>query len=45
LHGRYVCIARKPLCPACVLRDLCRYRPKTTEAEMPNLKQPVAPPP
>jgi endonuclease III len=29
LHGRYVCKARKPDCPACVVRDLCRYRAKT----------------
>jgi endonuclease III len=28
LHGRYVCIARKPLCGACVLVDLCPYEPK-----------------
>jgi endonuclease-3 len=29
LHGRYVCKARKPECWRCVVRDLCRYRPKT----------------
>ena len=29
LHGRYVCKARKPDCPQCVLRDLCRYPDKT----------------
>lgn len=29
LHGRYVCKARKPDCPNCVVRDLCRYRDKT----------------
>ncbi len=29
LHGRYVCIARKPGCPECVIRDLCEFRPKT----------------
>jgi endonuclease-3 len=29
LHGRYVCKARKPDCPACSLRDLCRYKAKT----------------
>jgi len=29
LHGRYVCKARKPDCPACVIRDLCEYRAKT----------------
>ena len=30
LHGRYVCKARKPDCPACVVRDLCAYKAKTT---------------
>ena len=29
LHGRYVCIARKPKCPQCLIRDLCEYRAKT----------------
>ncbi len=29
LHGRYVCMARKPLCGACVLVDLCPYEPKS----------------
>ncbi|KLD65307.1 endonuclease III [Dyella japonica] len=29
LHGRYVCKARKPDCPQCVIRDLCRYKDKT----------------
>ena len=30
LHGRYVCKARKPDCPACVVRDLCAFPDKTT---------------
>ena len=30
LHGRYTCKARKPNCPECIVRDLCRYRRKTT---------------
>ncbi len=30
LHGRHVCKARKPDCPACVVRDLCAYKAKTT---------------
>jgi endonuclease-3 len=30
LHGRYVCVARRPKCPECVVRDLCRYPAKTT---------------
>lgn len=29
LHGRYVCLARKPECPRCVIADLCLYQPKT----------------
>ena len=29
LHGRYVCKARKPDCPRCVIRDLCRFPDKT----------------
>jgi endonuclease-3 len=29
LHGRYVCKARKPDCPQCVVRDLCRFKSKS----------------
>jgi endonuclease III len=29
LHGRYVCTARKPRCPACIVSDLCAYVEKT----------------
>ncbi|HEV2321990.1 MAG TPA: endonuclease III [Gammaproteobacteria bacterium] len=29
LHGRYVCKARKPECPRCVIRDLCEFKQKT----------------
>ena len=29
LHGRYTCLARKPKCPACQIRDLCDYKAKT----------------
>ena len=29
LHGRYTCIARKPKCPECLIRDLCEFKPKT----------------
>jgi endonuclease III len=31
LHGRYVCLARKPGCPQCIIRDLCEFRPKTKD--------------
>jgi len=34
LHGRYVCIARKPKCPECLIRDLCEYRHKTVERDV-----------
>ncbi|MET1026671.1 MAG: endonuclease III [Dongiaceae bacterium] len=29
LHGRYVCKARKPDCPICVVRDICQFKAKT----------------
>jgi endonuclease-3 len=29
LHGRYVCVARKPRCPHCPVRDICRWPYKT----------------
>jgi endonuclease-3 len=29
LHGRYTCIARKPHCPTCLIRDLCQFKDKT----------------
>ena len=35
LHGRYVCKARTPDCPACTVRDLCRYKAKTTAEAAP----------
>ncbi|WP_136657838.1 endonuclease III [Nitratireductor sp. XY-223] len=31
LHGRYVCKARKPDCPACVVADLCKSKEKTCD--------------
>jgi endonuclease-3 len=39
LHGRYTCVARKPLCPVCVVRDLCRYKHKTKEPAIPPLRK------
>ena len=29
LHGRYICTARSPRCPSCIINDLCEYRKKT----------------
>jgi endonuclease-3 len=31
LHGRYVCLARKPDCPRCLIRDLCEFKGKTKD--------------
>jgi len=31
LHGRYVCMARRPKCAQCLIRDLCEFRGKTRE--------------
>jgi endonuclease-3 len=41
LHGRYTCVARKPLCPTCVVRDLCNFPDKTKElsVEKPKLRK------
>ncbi len=39
LHGRYVCTARKPACPSCIIRDLCEYRHKTP-AKKPTRRKP-----
>ena len=31
LHGRYVCLARKPRCGACIIEDLCEYKHKVED--------------
>lgn len=41
LHGRYVCKARKPDCPVCVIADICKSREKTTDVPAPLV--PIAP--
>lgn len=33
LHGRYVCVARRPDCPNCLIADICRYPDKTPAAD------------
>ena len=38
LHGRYTCVARKPKCPQCIIRDLCEFKHKTTEADFADRK-------
>jgi len=39
LHGRYVCTARKPRCPDCLIRDLCAYPDKTPPADAPAMAE------
>ncbi|MBU1223311.1 MAG: endonuclease III [Gammaproteobacteria bacterium] len=39
LHGRYVCQARKPKCPECIIADLCEYKDKTPSAPEGNKKR------
>jgi endonuclease III len=36
LHGRYVCVARRPHCPGCPVRDICRYPDKTPPGPAPR---------
>src|SRR5215213_2548127 len=36
LHGRYTCIARRPLCETCIINDLCRWPEKTVTLEPPR---------
>ena len=42
LHGRYVCTARLPACPKCIIRDICEYPDKTAPKELPASDAPVA---
>ena len=41
LHGRYVCTARAPKCPTCIIRDLCEYKHKTKAAPRPARRLPL----
>jgi endonuclease-3 len=34
LHGRYTCVARKPKCPGCPVRELCPHKPKTRPEDL-----------
>ena len=38
LHGRYVCVARAPKCPSCVVRELCRFPDKTKPASQKEIR-------
>jgi endonuclease-3 len=42
LHGRYVCTARLPACPKCIIKDLCEYRDKTPPKQIKQSAAPVA---
>jgi len=42
LHGRYVCTARSPACPTCIIRDLCEY-PAKTPARVVHATRPMRP--
>lgn len=38
LHGRYICVARKPKCDQCGLRDWCKYYKNVVSKELPGMK-------
>lgn len=40
LHGRYVCLARTPQCPKCIISDLCEYPHKTPPVKSANTQRP-----
>lgn len=42
LHGRYVCTARLPACPRCIIADLCEFPHKTPPLDLPKSDAPVA---
>lgn len=44
LHGRYVCKARKPECPKCIIADLCEYQHKTRPEELRSNGAPLTKP-
>jgi len=41
LHGRYVCVARLPACPKCIIADLCEYPDKTPAKKLDESDAPV----
>jgi endonuclease III len=42
LHGRYVCTARLPACPKCIIKDICEYPDKTPPQKLAASDAPVA---
>jgi hypothetical protein len=41
LHGRYVCVARLPACPKCIIADLCEFPDKTPAKKLDKSDAPV----
>jgi endonuclease III len=39
LHGRYVCVARRPLCEKCIIADLCKWPGKTASGKTAPIEQ------
>ncbi|MBI5451668.1 MAG: endonuclease III [Gammaproteobacteria bacterium] len=39
LHGRYICLARRPRCTQCIIADLCAYQDKQPPQEAANVRQ------
>ena len=42
LHGRYVCTARLPACPKCIIADLCEFKDKTPPQKITKSDAPIA---
>jgi endonuclease-3 len=42
LHGRYVCVARLPACPKCIIKDLCEFPDKTQPPALKKSDAPIA---
>jgi endonuclease-3 len=42
LHGRYVCTARLPACPKCLISDLCEFKDKTPPQKITKSDAPIA---
>jgi endonuclease-3 len=42
LHGRYICTARRPSCPECIIADLCEFKRKTPPATADRDEDPAA---
>ena len=41
LHGRYICLARRPRCPDCLIADICRFPDKTPPVDRTGDGEPV----